>query len=117
MRMALLGEKDNLTSVVQNYLHEIREILGNDYIKGVVYGSFARGEYSEESDIDIAIFTNRNPEDLYVLRSEIADITFEYDMKYDIILSPVFHNVALFNRMLGVMPYYQSIQKEGICFD
>lgn len=115
--MLTLIRTQELTLVVQNYLHEIRDILGKDYTKGVVYGSFARGEYSEESDIDIAIFTNRNPEELYILRSEIAEITFEYDMKYDIILSPVFHNVTLFNRMLEVMPYYQSIQREGICYD
>ena len=45
---------------------------------------------------------------------QISEATFEYNVKHDIILSPVFQNESDFNRMLNVLPYYQSIQREGI---
>ena len=106
----------DLSSVINNYIIEVKQLLGNDFLRAYVYGSYARGEYSDtnESDIDIAIFTNRPANEFYCLIEQISEATFEYNVKHDIILSPVFQNESDFNRMLNVLPYYQSIQREGI---
>ena len=103
-----------LRQVVSRYVRDIKRILGPDFVSAWVYGSYARGEYGEESDIDIAIFTNVEPGEFYLLIDKISEITFEYNVKYDIILSPVFQNVGQYNRMVNALPYYQSIRKEGI---
>ena len=71
-------------------------------------------EYTTDSDIDIAIFTKRNAEDFYILVDEISEITFEYNVKYDVLLSPVFQNVDDFEKWKGVLPYYKNIQKEVV---
>lgn len=100
--------------IIKNYIENVRELLGADFHRACVYGSYARGEYGEDSDIDIAIFTDRKPGDFYLLIDLISEITFEYNVKYDIILSPVFQNEQEYERMLKAVPYYQSIQREGI---
>lgn len=110
----LVADKKTLDSVIRDYVSEIKSILGRDFEKAIIYGSYARGEYHEESDIDIAIFTPREAQDFYLLINNISEITFEYSVKYDVILSPVFQNINEFNRMLRVVPYYQSIEREGI---
>ena len=112
--MALNMHKEELDSIINEYISEIKKILGADLKRAVIYGSYARGEYEEESDIDIALFTLKEPEEFYLLINKISELTFEYNVKYDIILSPVFQNIIDYNRMLRVVPYYQSIQKEGI---
>ncbi len=106
----------DLSSVIESYIGEVKQLLGEDYLRACIYGSYARGEYSDadESDIDIAIFTNRQANEFYRLLDRISEATFEYNVKYDIILSPVFQNENDFNRMLKVLPYFQSIQREGI---
>lgn len=106
----------DLDYVINNYIAEVKQLLGGDFLRACVYGSYARGEYSsaDESDIDIAIFTNRPANEFYCLIEEISEATFEYNVKYDIMLSPVFQNENDFNRMLKVLPYYQNIQREGI---
>ncbi len=111
--MALNMHKEELDSIINEYISEIKKILGADLKRAVIYGSYARGE-SKESDIDIALFTLKEPEEFYLLINKISELTFEYNVKYDIILSPVFQNIIDYNRMLRVVPYYQSIQKEGI---
>lgn len=102
--------------VIENYIREVKQLLGEDFLRACVYGSYARGEYSDadESDIDIAIFTNRPANEFYRLLDQISEVTFEYNVKHDIMLSPVFQNKNDFNRMLKVLPYFQSIQREGI---
>ena len=112
--MALNMHKEELDSIINEYISEIKKILGADLKRAVIYGSYARGEYEEESDIDIALFTLKKPEEFYLLINKISELTFEYNVKYEIILSPVFQNIIDYNRMLRVVPYYQSIQKEGI---
>lgn len=104
----------DIDRIIKMYVDDVRECLGADFHRACVYGSYARGEYGKESDIDIAIFTDRKPRDFYLLINLISEITFEYNVKYDIILSPVFQNEQEYERMLHVLPYYQSIQREGI---
>ena len=113
--MSMKNSRD-LDSVIDNYITEVKRLLGEDFLHACVYGSYARGEYSdtEGSDIDIAIFTNRPANEFYCLFDQISEATFEYNVKHDIILSPVFQNENDFKRMLKIFPYYQSIQREGI---
>jgi len=109
-----MTENINMDRIIREYILETKKILGKDFRRACVYGSYARGEYKEDSDIDIAIFTDRNSSEFYLLIDEISEITFEYNVKYDIILSPVFQNEEDYYRLMGVVPYFQSIQKEGI---
>lgn len=104
----------DIDEVIKMYVDDVRELLGADFHRACVYGSYARGEYGEDSDIDIAIFTDRKPEDFYLLINLISQITFEYNVKYDVILSPVFQNEQEYERMFNAVPYFQSIQREGI---
>lgn len=110
----MAGNMNNLNAIIKEYVAEVKGLLGRDFLWACVYGSYARGEYGEESDIDIAIFTDRVSSEFYLLINKISEITFEYNVKYDIILSPVFQNEREYRRMLKAVPYFQSIQREGI---
>lgn len=103
-----------IKQIISRYIRDVKHVLGSDFVNALVYGSYARGEYGEDSDIDIAIFTNVQPEKFYILIDKISEITFEYNVEYDIMLSPVFQNISQYNRMMNALPYYQSIRREGI---
>ena len=111
-----MANSRNLSHVIEGYVAQIKKVLGSDFIRAYVYGSYARGEYDDknESDLDIVIFTHRPAAEFYMLVNEIAEITYEYSVKYDVILSPVFQNQKQFEHMADVLPFYQNIQKEGI---
>ncbi len=76
-----LYKKEELDSVIRKYIADIRNILGADCEKAVIYGSYARGQYHDESDIDIAMFTSRKPQEFYTLINKISEITFEYNVR------------------------------------
>lgn len=107
-------EKREKDEIILQYVAEVKKVLKKDFERAVLYGSYARNEESEDSDIDIAIFTKRKTEEFYVLIERISEITFEYNVQYNVILSPVFQNVEDFEKWKKVLPYYQNIQKEGI---
>lgn len=103
-----------IEAVIQEYVGEVKRILGGDFVKALLFGSYARGEQQEDSDIDIAIFTNRPAGDIYELIHAIAEPTFEYNVKYNVMLAPVLHNIKEFYRRVAYVPFYQSIEREGI---
>ncbi len=56
----------------------------NNKYKFKIFGSRARGDYRENSDIDIAVFENLNKEDEYKIRNEIdlLDIIYKIDLVF-----------------------------------
>jgi len=57
----------------------VQEIAGDRLIKMVLYGSKARGDYSKDSDTDIAIVVRGLSREMkHRMLSRVADIEFEY---------------------------------------
>lgn len=109
-----LERDDRIETVIREYVGEIKRVLGSDFVKALLFGSYARGEQHGDSDIDIAIFTNRPAGDIYELIDAIAEPTFEYNVKYNVMLAPVLQNTKEFYRRVAYVPFYQSIAREGI---
>ena len=88
------------------------DIFGDRLLSVVLYGSVARGEQTDESDIDVAIFL-REPltkEEKRKMLSALVDL----DWKYDRMLSVNDIEQAVFDHWADVLPYYSNIKKEGI---
>ena len=82
----------------------------------MLYGSYARGDFNEGSDIDIMILTDLTDEEITEYRDKIVDIAYdiEWDNNFDIMLSPLLKNLDKFNYWLEALPFYMNVQKEGV---
>ena len=76
----MLKERAMINDIIKAYIKEIGDILGKNFLRAYVYGSYVRNQYDTESDIDIAIFTNVPSSEFYLLINQIAEITFEYNV-------------------------------------
>lgn len=79
-----------------------------------MYGSFARGDYHEESDIDLLLVVNQSMDKLASYRKSIAIIASDMSLKYDITISITVKSKQHFEQYANVLPYYQNVIKEGI---
>lgn len=78
----------------------------------VLYGSYARGEETSDSDIDMAIVFNQNStEEQY---DKIIDIVVDYELDLGITLSVVSIEQKEFLEWKNVLPFYKNVDKEGI---
>ncbi len=91
-----------------------KEILKLDKnAKLIIYGSKVRGDFDEESDIDILIVLN-NPST--ELKFKIFDLSTEIELQYDVVFGLViisrkkFEDSNIFKESL----YYKNITAEGI---
>jgi predicted nucleotidyltransferase len=81
--------------------------------KIILYGSVARGEADEESDIDLLILTREA-----LPRSErhrITRLVFEINLQYDTNFSTLVIPLSAWESgVFSVLPIHRQIQKEGI---
>ena len=101
-------------TVIQKFVVEIEKIFSSSLRKIILYGSYARGDYNSNSDIDIMILTSLLDTEIKKIENEVYDIAFEFEMKNEVIISINIKNEEHFNYWLGALPYYDNVKKEGI---
>lgn len=106
----------NISHVIEKFVNGVHEILGNRVKKIILYGSYARGDYNESSDIDIMILTDLTNDEIEEYRTKIYDYAYDIEEanNFDIWLSPLIKNIDRFNYWLEALPFYMNVQKEGV---
>lgn len=107
---------EQINNAVQEFIKGVKDILGDRAKKIILYGSYARGDYNDSSDIDIMILTDLNDDVIIEYRNKIWEYAYdiEWDNNFDITLSPLVKNIDKFNYWLEALPFYMNVQKEGV---
>ena len=80
--------------------------------KVILFGSKARGDHDEHSDIDLLVVASK----LLHWKEEkaIVEALFDIGMEYDVIFSPLFTSVDEWeNGIFTEFPVYQEISRDG----
>lgn len=96
------------------FADNIKGIFGDSLCRILVYGSYARGDYNEHSDIDIMILTSLSETEIRAVEDEVYSIAYELELQYGIHISVIINNETHYTYWLGAYPFYDNIQKEGV---
>ena len=81
--------------------------------KVILFGSKARGDDDEESDIDLLLLTDRPIS--WEERKALIDALFDIELAYDVVISPLISTSAdWLEGTFSVMPIHDEIAREGI---
>ena len=107
---------NEISNIIEQFVKGVNEILGNRVKKIILYGSYARGDFNESSDIDIMILTDLTDDEIIEYREKVWDYDYdlEFENNFDIQLSPLVKNIDKFNYWLEALPFYMNVQKEGV---
>ena len=83
--------------IIMSFARKVRRILGKNLKQVILYGSYARGDYTEDSDIDIMVLTTLTDKEIEQIETEIYDLAFDYLMDYGVDISVVIKNEEQFN--------------------
>ena len=104
----------NVNKEIQEFIKQVKELLGIRLKKIILYGSYARGDYNKQSDVDIMILTDLSFEEIEEYRDKISDIAYDIELSKGIILSPVIKNIEKYNSRINFVPFYKNVEKEGV---
>lgn len=100
--------------ILSKYVSELEKIYGA-YLKSVIlYGSYARGDFSEESDIDIMILLDLDDMLIKKYRHELSGITYDFNMDYNIDIKPIAKSQEHFEKWEDTYPFYKNVKNEGV---
>lgn len=106
---------DNQThDIVLKFSQQVKRLLGQKLDKVILYGSYARGDYNEHSDIDIMILTTLKDEEIEKTEPMLFDLAFDFQMDYGVDISVVVKNKDQFEYWLEALPFYNNVKKEGV---
>ena len=97
---------NNRYEIAREFANAIRS---DDIIKIILFGSVARGDDTEESDIDILIFRANSDELSDEINSAVVDIILEKDE----FISPQVMSEEHFNKTIDY-PFLTNVLKEGV---
>ena len=81
-------------------------------MKIVLFGSYARGDFNSESDVDIFVLVNDN--NLSIYRKKRVKIITEFLEAYEILLSIRIISENSFSNYKDVIPFYQNVITQAI---
>ena len=106
------GSNTKLKNAIKSLVNYSKKSFGDSLDSIILYGSYARGEQTDESDIDIALKL-KSGYDKNTLNYVIEYVS-EKELECDKILSVIDIDEEKYNEWKTTLPFYMNIEKEGI---
>ena len=103
-----------IQNLIEKYVSEIQKIYGNHLRQVVVYGSYTRGDYTSESDVDIMILLDLSDMEIKNYRYQLLDMTFDFNMDYGLDVKPIAKSEEHFMKWMENYPFYSNVRRDGV---
>lgn len=98
--------------LLQAFAKEVRQLAGANIEKIILIGSYARGEQTPESDIDVVVLLRGTSEHL---RDMIYDYLVDFMLEHDVDISLKLIDRATYQEWRKLSePFIRSVETEGI---
>lgn len=103
-----------MQNLMEEYISEIKKIYGSHLQRVILYGSYARGDFKPDSDIDIMILLDMSDLELKAYSQELSYMTYDFNLDNDLDIKPIAKSEAHFRKWVENYPFYANIHKEGV---
>ncbi len=103
-----------MQGLLEQYVLEIKKIYGSHVREIILYGSYARGDFSKDSDVDIMILLDIPDLELKSYSRALSYMTYDFNMDNNLDIKPIAKNQAHFKKWVKNYPFYANVQKEGV---
>ena len=98
--------------VARRFAEDVKKLLGDSIREIVLFGSVARGDYSENSDVDVLIVVEGNA---WEAQKKVSDVVVDYLTEHGVYVSAKVISLEEFELMKSLnTAFYRNIQREGV---
>lgn len=102
---------DTITSqIIQAMQNRLGEKLDGIWL----YGSYARGDFDSESDIDIMVLADVSADEANRIDRDTVSLTSRLGLEHDILISLCVKDCETFYKWKDVVPFYQNVLRDGV---
>lgn len=103
-----------LQVVLKEVENASKQIYGSMLDRIILYGSYARGDNTQESDIDIMIVLDCDASEIKKLRGITSEMASDISLEQEVFLSILLRDKKHFEESMEFLPFYQNIIREGV---
>ena len=101
-------------AILSEVYQRCHSVFPNGLKEAYLYGSYARGDFDNESDVDILLTVDLEPAEISHYRNQIAAISSDLSLEHDVTVSITIKSFDYFHRYSSVLPFYKNVLTEGI---
>ena len=103
-----------LEAVKKATVKEIPAIFDDDCRQIILYGSYARGDYTDDSDVDIAILTDSDRDQVKKYYPQVDYIATKIGIDTTAIVNYVCLPYEEYQEKKSWYPFFKNIEKDGV---
>jgi len=103
-----------MQDLIEKYIAEIKKIYGAHLRQVILYGSYARGDFREGSDVDIMLLLDLSDLELKAYSQRLFYMTYDFNLDHDLDIKPIAKSEEHFRKWIINYPFYANIHKEGV---
>jgi predicted nucleotidyltransferase len=99
--------------VLDDFIAECRTVFNEKLYDVRLFGSYARGDHNEESDVDVMVILDVNVNDVRKFRYDICRIAAKLELKYNVTISPVLYGKEEYDSR-KTFGFCRNVEAEGV---
>lgn len=106
--------KQEIETIIVELCGGVASLFPQDKIEAILFGSYARGDADQDSDIDVLFLVDASRQEISACNWQIGDLASVFLLEHGVMVSPIVENRDYFNKNLEVLPFYRNIAREGV---
>lgn len=107
-------DRNDAMNILDVVYRECSRIYSGRVSETYLYGSYARGDYTAESDIDILLVVDMSAEEIAKRRPMTAKVSSALSLEHDVTVSVTVKPMGQFNAYADMLPFYKNVVREGV---
>ena len=111
MRVCSQSEVYSILAQLRNHM---ADIFPQERFDVILFGSYARGEANDESDIDVMILVDSSRQTIAARHWQIGEAAAEVLLSHGVVVSPIVENRAYYHANADLLPFFKNVRREGV---
>ena len=108
-----MNKEVNLNGILSSIRCFSERVFKEKLDKIILYGSYARGDFTEQSDIDVMIVVDMGDRDLRNYESLFTEFSSDASLENEVLIVPFLYSKERFDEQRECVPFIQNLNAEG----
>lgn len=106
--------QNEVYDIVARLRDNLTVLFPNDDLELILYGSDARNEAQEGSDIDVMVLVDASRQEIAERNWQVGEVASDLLMDCGVVVSPIVENRDYFHANAQMLPFFRNVQREGV---